>query len=282
MASRTSLALCWAMASYAILVIPTIYGAEMYSYRSHWPAVRPPLQRPANRAYSSRSGDWLPATATWYGSSTGTGSDGGACGYGDLSASHFGRHVSAGSPVLFQAGFGCGACYQVKCSLRGICSPYPVTVVITDECPGGYCASGKTHFDMGGAAFSAMASSTQSTQGLLNAGVVQVLYRRVPCSYGRGTTISFQVNDGATNFWFSMLIRYVGGAGIVATVDLMEGGQWRKMEHLWGAYWCLNEGPLTAPFSIKITTSSGTSVNAFNVIPADWAPGQTYYSHVNF
>ncbi|KAH7435328.1 hypothetical protein KP509_06G060100 [Ceratopteris richardii] len=226
--------------------------------------------------------DWLQATATWYGSPTGTGTDGGACGYGNLGTSFYGSHVSAGSPVLFKAGLGCGACYEVKCLVGGVCSSEAVTVSITDECPGGYCSAGRAHFDMGGAAFGAMALSPSFTQNLLNVGVVEVLYRRVPCSYAEGRTISFQVNEGATNYWFSILIRNVGGDGDVAAVDLMERGQWRKMEHLWGAYWCLNAGPLEGPFSVRVTTSSGASLDAFNVIPANWVPGQTYFSLVNF
>eukprot|EP00250_Pteridium_aquilinum_P017243 c23526_g2_i1 orf=632-1519(-) len=245
------------------------------------PPRKPSYQKPP-RNHNNYGNAWLPATATWYGSATGAGSDGGACGYGSLAKSPYGSRVSAGSPVLFKSGMGCGACYQVKCLAGGICSTRPVTVVITDECPGGYCAFGRTHFDMSGSAFSGMASSIRTTQNLLNAGVVQVLYKRVPCFYPRGTTLAFQVNDGATNYWFSMLVRYEGGDGDLSAVQLMEKGQWKQMEHLWGAYWCLNAGPLSPPFSIRITSSSGSSLTAYNVIPANWVPGQTYSSRVNF
>ncbi|KAI5065275.1 hypothetical protein GOP47_0019970 [Adiantum capillus-veneris] len=302
-ASLTLLTMCLLMGSYYMLSMPLVSGGyyvgkplkrrpptkprpSSKSHTKHYkkPHIKPPsTRRPAPRkAYPTDGSGWLPATATWYGSATGSGTDGGACGYGSLDSSPYGKVVSAGSPVLFKAGMGCGACYQVKCLAGAICSPRPATVVITDECPGGYCASGKTHFDMSGAAFGAMASSTQSTQSLLNAGVVQVLYRRVPCSYKSGTMVSFQVNQGATNYWFSVLIRYVRGDGEISAVELMEGGQWRQMEHLWGAYWCLNSGPLQAPFSVKVTSSRGASLTALNVIPANWAPGQTYASNVNF
>ncbi|MCO5578138.1 hypothetical protein L7F22_031976 [Adiantum nelumboides] len=309
MASLSLLTVCLLISSYYLLSFQLASGGyyvgkplkrrspskppSSKSHSKHYrkPHIKPPTRKPRPpttsypppTSYPPTIGDsWLPATATWYGSATGSGTDGGACGYGSLGSSPYGNIVSAGSPVLFKAGMGCGACYQVKCLAGAICSAQPVTVVITDECPGGYCASGKTHFDMSGAAFGAMASSTQSTQSLLNAGVVPLLYRRVPCSYKPGTMVSFQVNEGATNYWFSMLIRYVGGDGELSSVELMEGGQWRQMEHLWGAYWCLNSGPLTAPFSVKVTTSKGTSLTAPNVIPGNWAPGQTYASHVNF
>ncbi|ONK56468.1 uncharacterized protein A4U43_C10F9030 [Asparagus officinalis] len=48
---------------------------------------------------------WRPATATWYGSPEGDGSDGGACGYGDLvDVRPLKARVGAVSPVLFKDG----------------------------------------------------------------------------------------------------------------------------------------------------------------------------------
>jgi expansin len=52
--------------------------------------------------------------------------------------------VGAVSPVLFKNGEGCGACYKVRCLGSSICSRRAVT----DECPGGVCSGGRTHFDL--------------------------------------------------------------------------------------------------------------------------------------
>lgn len=121
---------------------------------------------------------WHPATATWYGSPEGDGSDGGACGYGSLvDVKPFRARVGAVSPVLFKGGEGCGACYKVRCLDRSICSRRAVTVIITDECPGGYCSNGRTHFDLSGAAFGRMAVSGGGGQ-LRNRGELPIIYRR--------------------------------------------------------------------------------------------------------
>lgn len=104
---------------------------------------------------------------------------GGACGYGSLvDVRPLRARVGAVSPVLFQNGEGCGACYKVRCLDKSICSRRAVTVIVTDECPGGYCAFGRTHFDLSGAAFGRLAVSGESSQ-LRNRGEISVIFRRL-------------------------------------------------------------------------------------------------------
>ncbi|KAL4573101.1 hypothetical protein LXL04_019895 [Taraxacum kok-saghyz] len=233
---------------------------------------------------NSVNSHWRPATATWYGSPEGDGSDGGACGYGSLvDVKPFRARVGAVSPILFKAGEGCGACYKVKCLDKSICSRRAVTVIITDECPGGYCSGGNTHFDLSGAAFGRMAVAGDHSQ-LRNRGVLNIVYRRTPCKYP-GRNIAFHVNEGSTNYWLSLLVEFEGGDGDVGSMHIREAKstEWLEMSHVWGANWVIVRGPLRGPFSVKLTSlSTKRSLSARDVIPGNWAVKATYTSRLNF
>ncbi|OMO78511.1 Major pollen allergen Lol pI [Corchorus capsularis] len=240
----------------------------------------------ASLAASVESSDWSPAGATWYGSATGAGSDGGACGYGSgVEQAPFSAMVSAGGPSIYKSGKGCGACYEVKCSktTNSACSENPVTVVITDECPG--CVSESVHFDLSGTAFGAMANPGEADK-LRNAGTFPIQYRKVKCNYP-GMTIAFHVDAGSNPNYFATLIEYEAGDGELGSVELkqaLDTDSWQPMQQSWGAVWKLDAGStLRAPFSIKLTSlDSHQSIVATAVIPAGWTPGQTYRSVVNF
>ncbi|KAF8779118.1 hypothetical protein HU200_002791 [Digitaria exilis] len=193
--------------------------------------------------------------------------------------------VTAGSPSIFQDGKGCGACYQVKCAGHPSCSGSPVTVVLTDLCPGGACLAEPVHFDLSGTAFGAMAAQGQSDQ-LRSAGRVQVQYARVACNWN-GVDVAFRVDAGSNPNYLAMAIEYEAGDGDLRAVELMQssggGVGWAPMEQSWGAVWRYNSGcPLQAPFSVRLTSGSGRTLIATNVIPAGWEPGKTYRSVVNF
>ncbi|KAL9257732.1 Expansin-B3-like protein [Drosera capensis] len=227
---------------------------------------------------------WLPATATWYGAADGDGSDGGACGYGSLvDVKPLKARVGAVSPILFKNGEGCGACYKVMCLDKSICSRRPVTIIVTDECPGGVCSGGRTHFDLSGAAFGRMAMAGEGNM-LRNKGLIPVTYHRTPCKY-RGKNIAFHVNEGSTNYWLSLLVEFENGAGDVGSMHIRQAAstEWLQMTHLWGANWCIIGGPLKGPFSVKLTTlSTAKSLSARHVIPSNWSPKATYTSRLNF
>ncbi|PPD87224.1 hypothetical protein GOBAR_DD15841 [Gossypium barbadense] len=228
---------------------------------------------------------WHRAVATWYGSPEGDGSDGGACGYGSLvDVKPFRARVGAVSSMLFKKGEGCGACYKVRCLDKSICSRRAVTIIITDESPGNYGANiGRPHFDLSGAAFGHMAVHGRNTE-LRNRGELPVMYRRTPCKY-RGKNIAFHVNSGSNDNWLSLLVEYEDGDGDIGSMHIREANSndWIEMNHLWGANWCVNRGPLKGPFSVKLTTlSTGRTLSARDVIPRNWSPKATYTSRLNF
>ncbi|XP_048557703.1 putative expansin-B14 [Triticum urartu] len=223
---------------------------------------------------------WSDAGATWYGPRIGGGSDGGACGYQrDVESPPFSAMITAGGPSLYKNGKGCGACYEVKCSSNAACSGRPVTVVVTDQCPGGPCLAEATHFDLSGKAFGALAKPGQA-DNLRNVGNIKVQYNRVPCNW-RG--VAFRVDAGSNPNYLAVLIEYESGDGDLQAVELQQrGGRWVSMQQSWGAVWKYQAGStLQAPMSIRLTSSSGRKLVATNVIPSGWQAGKTYRSITN-
>ncbi|KAK6155905.1 hypothetical protein DH2020_010153 [Rehmannia glutinosa] len=217
---------------------------------------------------------WSSAGATWYGSPNGAGSDGGACGYGNLvSQAPFSSLVTGIGPSLYKSGKECGACYQIKCTKHRSCSRKPVRVVITDFCPGGPCVSDKAHFDLSGTSFGAMAIPGQEDK-LRDAGLLAIIREKLLCS----TLTRDQIQT----------ISRWQGDGDLARVDLQqtssESSEWWEMNQSWGAVWQLNPGSkLHPPFSVRLISQySGQTLVAKNVIPKGWKPGATYRSVVNY
>ncbi|CAA2961725.1 expansin-A7-like [Olea europaea subsp. europaea] len=107
---------------------------------------------------------WKLAYATFYGDETAAETMGGACGYGNLFNSGYGTATAALSSVLFNNGYGCGQCFQIRCAKSQWCyrgSP-STTITATNLCPpnwakdsnnGGWCNPPRTHFDMSKPAF---------------------------------------------------------------------------------------------------------------------------------
>ncbi|KAJ1272168.1 hypothetical protein BS78_06G182000 [Paspalum vaginatum] len=235
---------------------------------------------------TNSGGRWSSGGATWYGSPYGAGSDGGACGYqGTVSKRPFSSMIAAAGPSLFKNGKGCGACYQIKCTGNKACSGLPVTITITDSCPGGVCLAKAAHFDMSGTAFGAMARRGMNDR-LRAAGILKIQYKRVSCNYN-GVGIAFRVDAGSNPYYIAVLIQYQNGDGDLAAVHVMQrgGGAWAPMQHSWGAMWRANSNtgkPLRAPFSLRLTSGSGKVLVAWNAIPAGWRAGTTYRSTVNY
>ncbi|KAL4580713.1 hypothetical protein LXL04_016915 [Taraxacum kok-saghyz] len=223
-----------------------------------------------------------PALGTWYGNPQGSGS-GGACGWAnDVQSPPFSSMIAAGNSRIFMQGKGCGDCYQLKCNRQPYCSQNPITVTITDECPG-LCNSVPFHFDLSGTAFGAMANPGQA-DNLRDLGQVDIQYRRVPCYYGN-TKIAFKIDAKTNPNWFATAIEFDNGDGGLRAVEMATAGsqQFFAMKNIWGAVWEADVNPyMHGPFSFRITSESGKVVVAWNAVPNGFVPGRTYFSHVNF
>ncbi|VAI53175.1 unnamed protein product [Triticum turgidum subsp. durum] len=219
------------------------------------------------RSYNS---GWLPAKATWYGAPTGAGpnDNGGACGFKNVNQYPFSSMTSCGNEPLFDGGAGCGSCYEIRCVAANnpSCSGQPRRVVITDM---NYYPVARYHFDLSGTAFGAM-------------------FRRVRCNFP-GMKVTFHVQRGSNPNYLTVLVEYANVNGTVVRMELMQTrnsrprGSWEPMRRSWGSIWRMDTSrPLQGPFSMRITSDSGKTLVANNVIPAYWRPDKAYWSNIQF
>jgi len=155
-------------------------------------------------------------------------------------------------------------------------------VTATNLCPpnwaqdsnnGGWCNPPRTHFDLSKPAFMKMAQ--------WRAGIVPVMYRRVPCVRRGGLRFALQGNP----YWLLAYVMNVGGAGDVVEMWVKTGAScaWIRMSHNWGAaYQAFAQlGGQALSFKVTSYTTRQTIVST-NVAPANWCLGLTYQARVNF
>ncbi|KAG2537894.1 hypothetical protein PVAP13_9NG323692 [Panicum virgatum] len=203
-----------------------------------------------------------PGTATFYGEADGSGTMGGACGYGNLYDAGYGVLNAALSQTLFNDGASCGQCYLITCdgSRPGgeYCKPSTsITVSATNLCPANYAlptaaatlprSPGRPHFDMAQLAWEHI--------GVYQAGIIPVVYQQVECSRSGGVRFSIA---GCNYFLLNL-----GGSGSV-------GAAWIK-------------GDSTGWIQIfAVTSTGGQYIQFLNVVPAWWQFGETYTTNQNF
>ncbi|KAJ4902078.1 Expansin-A18 [Raphanus sativus] len=226
---------------------------------------------------------WRRASATFYGDETAGESMGGACGYGNLWDSGYGAATSAISTVLFNDGYSCGQCFQIRCVSSPNCYyGSPATVVTaTNICPpnwgqnsnnGGWCNPPRAHFDLTKPAFMKIAD--------WKAGIIPVSYRRVACRRSGGIKFKFEGNG----YWLLVYVMNVGGAGDIRNMAV-KGSRtnWIDMSHNWGASYQAFSSLYGQSLSFRLTSyTTRQTIYAWNAAPASWSAGKTYNSYTNF
>ncbi|KAI9086998.1 hypothetical protein K1719_030959 [Acacia pycnantha] len=222
---------------------------------------------------------FVSSRASYYPNSDENGTDVGACGFGSFGATVNGGDVSAASN-LYRDGLGCGACYQVRCTNSAYCSDKGMTIVITDQ------GSGPgTDFILSKRAFSHMAQNSDAAATLLAYGVVDIQYRRVPCSYPN-KNITIKIHEGSSNpNYLAFVIEYQQGKRDITAVQLCETQNFvcKLLSRSFGTVWTVNSPP-SGPLSVRMLFSDedgeDTWVEPVNNIPQDWKAGESYDSGV--
>ncbi|XP_006585767.2 expansin-A23 [Glycine max] len=229
-----------------------------------------------------RSG-WHLAHATFYGDMQGGDTMQGACGYGDLYQQGYGLETTALSTALFNNGLTCGACFEIMCvNEPQWCIPNAgsIKVTATNFCPPNYnppnfdhwCNPPQEHFDLSMKMFTKIA--------IYRAGIIPVMYRRVPCNKSGGVKFEMKGNP----YWLLVLLYNVASAGDVTQVSIKGSSNtgWKSMSRVWGQNWVTGSNLVGQALSFQVTTSDGKMMEFDNVAPSNWQFGQSYETYQNF
>lgn len=213
----------------------------------------------------------------------------GACGYGDLFQQGYGLETTALSVALFNEGWSCGGCYEVRCQGSAYCASggaAAVTVTATNLCPanyskpsGNWCNPPQRHFDLSKPMFLRLVTD-------FRVGIVPVRYRRVACG-GRRGGVRFEMRGN--RWWVAVLVFNVAGAGEVRAVaarldDDDSGGArqgqyyWADMARSWGQVWTTGDGGRSVGkgLSFRVVAGDGRALVLDGAVPPGWAFGQSF------
>ncbi|XP_062217335.1 expansin-A22-like [Phragmites australis] len=211
---------------------------------------------------------------------------GGACGYGNLYSQGYGTSTAALSTALFNDGASCGQCYKIACDRKRAdprwCKPgVAVTITATNFCPpnwdlpsdnGGWCNPPRPHFDM--------AQPTWEKIGIYRAGIIPVIYQRVPCVRRGG--VRFTING--FDYFNLVLVTNVAAAGSIKSMDVKgsSSADWMPMTRNWGANWHSLSYLTGQMLSFRVTITDGQTLIFTNVVPRGWRFGLTFASNLQF
>ncbi|GLJ06556.1 hypothetical protein SUGI_0041920 [Cryptomeria japonica] len=185
---------------------------------------------------------FIQSRAAYYGTPDALGTSSGACGYGGYGRDVMAGNVAAASQSLYRNGARCGACYQVRCKNKYLCTDIGVTVV------------------------------------LKALGVVDIDYKRVPCNYP-GHNIVFKINKSSNYpYYLSLVLLYQGGQRRVVAVELCQErmSDWKAMRRSYGGVWDIVMSPPKGNLAIRFQLSRGEWIYARNPIPSHWKAGAVY------
>ncbi|KAF8412469.1 hypothetical protein HHK36_000433 [Tetracentron sinense] len=219
---------------------------------------------------------FLCSRATYYGSPDFLGTPTGACGFGE-----FGRNVNGGDvgavSRLYRNGTGCGACYQVRCTIPQLCDDAGVKIVVTDHGEGDY-----TDFILSTRGFTKLARPNMAAE-LVAHGVVDIEYRRISCQYP-GYNLVFKVHEHSRfPEYLAIVVLYQAGQKDIVTIEVWQEDcqQWRSLRRAYGAVWDMTNPPRGA-VNLRFQLSGDDSkwVQLRNAIPSDWKAGVAYDSAI--
>ncbi|KAL5072606.1 hypothetical protein RYX36_011590 [Vicia faba] len=224
---------------------------------------------------------WHDAHATFYGDINGGETMQGACGYGNLFEQGYGLETTALSTSLFNEGYTCGACFEIKCVNDPQWCKKDVNSIIvtaTNFCPpnyskpdGNWCNPPQKHFDLSMKMFTTIA--------IYEAGIVPVQYRRVPCVKNGGVRFELRGNP----YFLMVLVHNVGNAGDVVRVAIKgSNSDWVQMTHNWGQVWHTGLNLVGQDLTFWVTTSDKKALQFVSLVPSNWQFGQTFEGSINF